>query len=83
MTNRTDPTIPEKAVASDGRYYLMPMMYWNKHNELHDEVMCVHRCGNDMTAFFVANPVNETCEFCGTKASDKIQTLFVLHNGHY
>ena len=89
MKNRTKPArpdirIPDDAVCSDGRFSLVRMPHWNKYSENYGELVAIHDC--DKTSqhpVFVAMPIDEPCNFCGRVASDKIQTLMVLHNGHY
>ncbi len=83
-THKTDPRIPDHAVMTDGKFSLIPMATWNKYNEDQTPLICVHNCGaTTQRSVFVSGPVDETCVFCGGIASEKIQTLFVLHNGHY
>ena len=80
----TEIRIPENAVFSDGRYFLISMPHWNVYSETQNELVAIHDC--DQTTkkpYFVAMPICEPCTFCGRIASDKIQTLYVLHNGHY
>jgi len=84
MTKRTDPRIPDDAVYSEGRYCLLHMAKWNTFNDQPEELIAVHDC--DQTSqrpFFVCMPICEPCKFCGQIAPEKIQTLMVLHNGHY
>jgi len=80
----TNPRIPNDAIFSDGRFSLIHMPHWNIHNEHQEELIAVHDCDQtSQNPFFVAMPICEPCNFCGRIASDKIQTLMVLHNGHY
>lgn len=84
LTNRTDPRIPDNAVMSDGRFSLICMANWNRFGDTQDELIAVHDCDNtSQKPFFVSMPICEPCTFCGRTASEKIQTLMVLHNGHY
>ena len=89
MKNRTKPArpdirIPDNAVVSDGRFSLIRMPHWNRHNENQNELIAIHDCDEtSQEPLFVAMPICEPCNFCGRVASDKIQTLMVLHNGHY
>ena len=62
----------------------MRMPRWNRFNGAQHELITIHDC--DQTSpklFFVSMPISEPCNFCGAVASEKIQTLMVLHNGHY
>ena len=82
---RTDPRTPDSAVIKEGRHSLIPMANWNRYNvKEKDELICVHDCeSTSQTAFFITGPIDEKCPYCGITAPEKIQTLFVLHNGHY
>ena len=80
----TDPRIPKDAVISDGRFSLIRMPGWNRHHVNQNELIAIHDCDEtSQEPLFVAMPICEPCNFCGRVASDKIQTLMVLHNGHY
>ena len=84
MTKRTDPRVPDGAVASEGGFSLIKMPQWNKFNGAQEELIAIHDC--DQTSqepFFVAMPICDPCNFCGQVAPERIQTLMVLHNGHY
>ena len=84
LTRRTDTRIPDLAVVSEGRFFLIPMAKWNRFNEEQEALICVHDCtGTSQAPYFVSANIDETCAFCGLLAPEKIQTLFVLHNGHY
>ncbi len=84
MTKRTDPRIPDSAVMSEGGYSLIPMATWNKYNKEQADLICIHDCrGTSQNPYFVSGPIDEECSMCGDIAPEKIQTLFVLHNGHY
>jgi len=84
LTKRTDPRVPDSAVFVDGRFSLIRMAKWNKFNESPKELIAVHDCAQtSQHPFFVSMPISEPCNFCGELASDKLQTLMVLHNGHY
>ncbi len=84
MKVRTDPRTPDTAVLVDGRFSLIRMNQWNKFNDNPGDLIAIHDCGrNSQEPFFVAMPVCEPCTFCGRLASEKLQTLMVLHNGHY
>ena len=83
-TKRTDPRFPDDAVWSEGRFSLIRMPHWNKFNDHQEDLIAIHDC--DQTGqkpFFVAMPICDPCNFCGRVAPEKIQTLMVLHNGHY
>jgi len=63
---------------------LIRMKKWNKFNDNPGDLIAIHDC--DQTSqkpFFVAMPICDPCNFCGEVAPEKIQTLMVLHNGHY
>ena len=73
---------PDRAVASEGEYALMQLpdrgLNWPS------GVIAIHKCNStSQDPVFVSNPIDEECHFCGQIAPDKIQTLFVLFNGHY
>lgn len=81
----TDPKIPDGAVFSKGRFSLVRMPEWNQFNKEQEELIAIHDCdhGSRKEPLFVAMPVCEPCNFCGRVAPEKIQTLMILHNGHY
>lgn len=84
MTTNTDHRLPDDAVVSEGRFCLVHMSHWNKYNESHGELVAIHDCEQtSQRPCFVAMPICDPCHFCGLIAPEKIQTLFVLHNGHY
>ena len=84
MTKRTDPRIPDGAVVSEGGFSLIHMRHWNKFNDYQGELIAIHDCGqHGQEPLFVAMPICDPCNFCGQVAPERIQTLMVLHNGHY
>ena len=81
---RTDDTTPDHAVASEEGFSLIRMPVWNKFHEHQEELIAIHNCNNEIhDPFLIAWPISEACTYCGRIAPEKIQTLFVLHNGHY
>ena len=83
---RTDIKTPDHAVASEEGFSLIHMPVWNKFNEHQEELIAIHDCNSTNTnngPFFVAMPICDPCNFCGQVAPERIQTLMVLHNGHY
>lgn len=77
-------SVKDAAVASDGRFFLLPMVRWNMFHDHPEELIVIHDCPDtNLEPFFISWPVTQKCINCGYKASDKIQTLYALHNGHY
>lgn len=89
MTGIMDPRIPDDAVFTEGRFCLVRMPVWNKYNDNHEELIAIHECeqtgmsGLSMSSCFVAMPICDPCNFCGEIAPENLQTVMVLHNGHY
>lgn len=89
MTNldpkyRLDPKIPAAAVVIVDNYYLIPIKDWNHFSDRVNDLICVHSCdGTHLQPFFVSWDIDAICPYCKSVAPDKIQTLYILHNGHY
>lgn len=81
---RYDHKILDAAVVVEDKYYLIPMSSWNTFSEDIEELICVHNCDNtSQQPFFVSWNIDDTCPYCKSIAPERIQTLYILHNGHY
>lgn len=81
---RTDRRCVEQSVADDGRFFLIPVPAWNRFSADLEDLVAIHDCKHTSESpFYVAWRIDEPCIRCGKIASDKIQTLYALHNGHY
>ena len=73
----------DNAVAVEGNFSLVELPMLEGHPDWHS-VICIHDCeGTSQPPVYVSGPVDEPCILCGVIAPDKIQTLYVLFNGHY
>ena len=83
--DETHPRVHHNAVLSEDGFSLVRMPRWNQFHDNQDELIAIHDCYHSRQAerVFVCMPVCEPCNFCGRVAPEKIQTLMILHNGHY
>ena len=81
----TYPRVHHNAVLFEDGFSLVRMPRWNQFHDNQAELIVIHDCdhGGSREPLFVAMPICEPCNFCGRVAPEKIQTLMILHNGHY